>query len=336
MWHIDEDAAVRPKNVNAAASAFEGADAALVTFEMPVPTISAAIEVASRSGARVFLQPAPLLADPTQAASLPWDQVDVLVPNEAEARALLKVNDDPSADTLATLLSHSLGIPSVIVTLGAAGCVIHAGGAAHRYPAPEALAVDTTGASDAFTATFAVYLTAGVSEAEAIEGAQNAAAWAIGHPGGRKAMPSAGSLAPSTPMTGGMVAPPPCTICEAPSARLELVPPGGLPADWGRWSESRREGFLDRRGSDQWLLLYEGPAAGNGSGSFISADEAVKIARGFREPYTFEQVHTAGFYDDAGFCDRCEVPYCPQHWRVSSVGVGHCPRGHSKSLDPMY
>ena len=95
VWHIDEDAAVRPKNVNAAASAFEGADAALVTFEMPVPTISAAIEVASRSGARVFLQPAPLLADPTQAASLPWDQVDVLVPNEAEARALLQDNAEP-------------------------------------------------------------------------------------------------------------------------------------------------------------------------------------------------------------------------------------------------
>jgi hypothetical protein len=45
------------------------------------------------------------------------------------------------------------------------------------------------------------------------------------------------------------------------------------------------------------------------------------------------QVYTAGFYDDAGVCDRCDVPYCYQHWSVSSSGLGTCLRGDAKSLD---
>lgn len=137
-------------------------------------------------------------------------------------------------------------------------------------------------------------------------------------------------------VTSGMLATPPCAVCGAPSAKVELVAPGGLPAGWEQWSETRREGFMERGGPGQWLLLYEGPAAGNGSGDFISADRAAEIARGFREPYTYEGVHAAGFYDDAGFCGHCRVAYCPRHWRISAVGVGHCPRGHSKSLDPLY
>lgn len=118
MWHIDEDVAVTTGNIDAAASVFGGADAALITFEMPVPVVSAAIEAASSSGARVLLQPAPVLADPAQAASLPWDQVNVLVPNEAEARALLKGADDVSAAELAALLSRELGVQTVVVTRG--------------------------------------------------------------------------------------------------------------------------------------------------------------------------------------------------------------------------
>lgn len=190
MWHIDEDVAVAPENIRAAAQAFEDADAALITFEMPVSTISAAIDAASRAGLRVFVQPAPLMTDPAQAASLPWDQVDVLIPNEAEARALLKGADDLPADSLATLLSHELDVPTVVVTLGAAGCVAHSAGVVCRYPAPESLVVDTTGASDAFAAMFAAQMTVGASEVEAIRAAQAAAALAIRRSGSHESMPS--------------------------------------------------------------------------------------------------------------------------------------------------
>lgn len=188
VWHIDDDVAVRPETVRAAAFALEQADAVLVTFEVPVPTIRETIRAAGSSGARVFVAPAPLLANPADAAALPWDQVDVLVPNELEARALACGRDVP-ADQLASALSRDLAVPTVAVTLGAAGCVLHAAGESHHYPAHPVIAVDTTGAGDAFMATFAACLTAGASGPDAVDAAQSAAVWAVQHAGGHAAMP---------------------------------------------------------------------------------------------------------------------------------------------------
>jgi sugar/nucleoside kinase (ribokinase family) len=61
---------------------------------------------------------------------------------------------------------------------------------------PDLVAVDTTGASDAFTtAVYAANLLAGAPPAGAIHAAQSAAALAIGHPGGQESMPTlSGSL----------------------------------------------------------------------------------------------------------------------------------------------
>ena len=130
-----------------------------------------------------------------------------------------------------------------------------------------------------------------------------------------------------------MVAVPPCAVCGLPSARVELVAPGGWPAGWGQWSQDRRQAWRARRGPDQWYLLFEGVAAGNGSGGPVSAERAARIAGAFGEPFTWVRVRTAGFYDDAGFCGDCDAAYCYRHWHVSATGYGHCPRGHGKSLD---
>lgn len=194
VWHIDDDVAVTPHTVQAASSAFEQADAVLMTFEMPESAIRETIGAGRRHGARVFVQPAPVLPNPAAAASLPWEQVDVLVPNEIEARALLAARgaSEWPTDRLAGALAAALGVPSVVVTLGALGCIAHAEGSSRRYPAHQSVAVDTTGASDAFTAAFAAYLTAGASEAEAVDAAQAAAAWAIQRTGGHESMPSPG------------------------------------------------------------------------------------------------------------------------------------------------
>jgi ribokinase len=192
VWHIDDDVAVTAHEVGTAEAAIRSADAVLVTFELPVSAIRETIEVASRHGVRVFVQPAPPLADAAAAASLPWDQVDVLVPNETEARALLKGGkaDGLAPNDLAEAVAAELGIPVVVVTLGEAGCVTHAAGTSHRYPARRAAVVDATGAGDAFMATFCAHIVEGTPLAGAVDAAQSAAAWAIGHPGGREAMPS--------------------------------------------------------------------------------------------------------------------------------------------------
>ena len=193
VWHIDDDVAVMPETVSAATSAIEGADAVLVTFEVPVATIREAIGAAHRRGARVFVAPAPLLADPADAASLPWDQVDVVVPNENEARALLAGGRNLPAEELAGALSGDLRVPTIAVTLGAAGCALHAAGESRYYPARQAVPVDTTGAGDAFTATFAAHLTAGASGSDAVQAAQSAAAWAVQHAGSHTSMPTPAS-----------------------------------------------------------------------------------------------------------------------------------------------
>jgi ribokinase len=195
VWHIDDGMAVTPETVQAAAPAIERADAALTTFEMPAESVLESIRSAKRHGCQVFVQPAPALGDPEAAAALPWDQVDVLVPNETEARALLRSDRacDMPADDLAGALAAELGVSTVVVTLGASGCVAHAAGASRRYPAHTTVPVDTTGASDAFMATLAAYLTAGVPESGAIDAAQAAAALAIQRAGGHESMPASAS-----------------------------------------------------------------------------------------------------------------------------------------------
>jgi hypothetical protein len=133
-----------------------------------------------------------------------------------------------------------------------------------------------------------------------------------------------------------MVAVPPCGVCGLPSARVELVAPGGRPADWDQWNDDRKDAWQTRGDPDRWYLLFDGVAAGNGSGDPISAERAAQIAEAFRQPLTWAHVRTAGFYDDAGFCGDCEAAYCYRHWQVSATGYGHCPHGHGKSLDPHW
>jgi hypothetical protein len=140
-------------------------------------------------------------------------------------------------------------------------------------------------------------------------------------------------------MATGMVAALKCAECGSPSTRVELVAPGQMPAEWDHCSEERRQTFQRRRDRDpgKWYLLFEGVAAGNGwGGDAIEPDTAERIAEAFREPCTYAQVHTAGFYDDAGFCELCDAAYCYRHWNVSATGYGHCPRSHGKSLDPHW
>ena len=196
MWHIDDDVAVRPETVCAAESAFDGADATLLTFELPPSAIRETISVARRGGGLAFVQPAPVLAGSADALSLPWDQVDVLVPNETEARALLKDGERLAVEDLGQALADELGVPRVVVTLGPSGCLAHLNGATYPFPAQETKAVDTTGASDAFVATLAAQFTAGVAAADAIQAAQSAAARSIRRAGSHKSMPYANGSSP--------------------------------------------------------------------------------------------------------------------------------------------
>jgi len=137
-------------------------------------------------------------------------------------------------------------------------------------------------------------------------------------------------------MAKPIVVTPPCAACGTPSARIELVAPGQLPAEWEQWPSTMQGNILRRREPGQWYLLVKGITTDSGYGDPIDASRAGQIAQAFRPPLRFAQVHTAGFYDDAGFCQGCDSPYCYQHWHVSDTGYGYCPHGHGKNLDPHW
>jgi hypothetical protein len=140
----------------------------------------------------------------------------------------------------------------------------------------------------------------------------------------------------TVPVARGMVAALQCAVCGSGSGRVELVAPGQLPAAWARWGDDTRAVFNEYHDAAKWRLLFEGIEAGNGLGSDLSQTEAERIANAFEQPYNYESIHQVGFYDDAGYCGPCDLPYCYEHWGAPVAGYGHCPNGHGKSLDPHW
>jgi hypothetical protein len=134
-----------------------------------------------------------------------------------------------------------------------------------------------------------------------------------------------------------MVADLPCAVCGKQSAHVELVAPGELPARWTDWNSRRQESYHRYHDPGRWRFIYDGPAAGSGDGHDIDAAEAARIIAAFTPPVHAAHIHDdAGLYDSAGLCDRCDVPYCREHWHVTVSGTGTCPQGHTKSLDPHW
>ncbi|MER5768454.1 sugar kinase [Streptomyces sp. NPDC001985] len=121
-----------------------------------------------------------------------YDGVDVLLPNAGEARSLTGLSDPAAAVT-----ALSRRFPLAVVTLGAEGALVaDSGGLSARVLAPTALAVDTTGAGDAFTGAFLTARLRGAdAPAAAAEGCR-AGAESVrvigGRPDGPAAPPSGG------------------------------------------------------------------------------------------------------------------------------------------------
>ncbi|MFI6683452.1 carbohydrate kinase family protein [Streptomyces sp. NPDC050485] len=106
---------------------------------------------------------------------------DVLLPNADEASFLTGLPEP--ADAAAKL---SRQFPLVAVTLGAAGALVAAAGeVVAEAAAPQATALDSTGAGDAFTGAFLAARLTGASPREAAEAGCRAGALAVGVVGGR-------------------------------------------------------------------------------------------------------------------------------------------------------
>ena len=180
IGHLGANTRMKPEHVDRAEDAIAKADIVLTQFEVPVDTVARAMELGRKHGAMTMWNPAP-------AKNIPLDmlkKVDLITPNETEARILLGLEpDDPIAfDDLAERIA-GLGVKSAIITMGKQGAFVIADGIRQIVAAPVVDALDPTGAGDTFNAALAVGLGQGLSLPDAVEQANYAGAYSVRHLG---------------------------------------------------------------------------------------------------------------------------------------------------------
>ena len=156
----------------------------LAQLEVPVDTVTCAVQLAVAAGTRPVVTLAPAQPVPDQLLS----GLDPLLVNEHEAGVLLGSGDIDhvhAEHAAAQLLAR--GPRSVVITLGADGAVLADEHGTHRWPAPHVeQVVDTTGAGDTLAGVLAAALARpGTPLIDALQQALAAAAQAVQRPGAR-------------------------------------------------------------------------------------------------------------------------------------------------------
>jgi ribokinase len=116
--------------------------------------------------------------------------IDFLTPNESELASLtgLAVTSDAEVRAASSVLIGK-GVGNVIATLGANGALWTNGSQERHFPAPAVVAVDSTGAGDAFNAGLAAALALKWSVADAIELAVRCGAFCVTRTGALDGLP---------------------------------------------------------------------------------------------------------------------------------------------------
>ena len=137
-----------------------------------------AARAAKAAGLKVAYAAAPFDA---RAASAMLDIADLVAVNEVEAAQLAAEVGRPV---------EALGVPALLVTLGARGAVYRSGDQEITTPAFPVTPIDTTGAGDTFLGYFLAGLDLGAEPGDAMRRAAAAAALQVTRPGAGDAIPS--------------------------------------------------------------------------------------------------------------------------------------------------
>lgn len=175
---------VSPSDVEAAADAITSAHSLLLQLEIPLEANQRAAALARSAGVRVILNPAPARPLPPALLGL----VDVVVPNEHEARVLTGVEATVDPAGAARALRRQ-GIGAAIVTLGSRGAYLSSADDEALVPTFMVQPVDTTAAGDAFCAGVAVALAEGTSLHDAVRFGNGAGALACTRMGAEPSLP---------------------------------------------------------------------------------------------------------------------------------------------------
>ncbi|MCZ9882824.1 ribokinase [Arthrobacter sp. B2a2-09] len=167
--------------------ALSASDVVIVQTEIGSAGADAAAELASGNGARLVLNAAPVIPLTRET----YSACDPLVVNEHEARDIAGIDpfvQDPTI--LAEAVRRVSGARSVVVTLGAKGCIVFDANKQYLVPGESARVVDTTGAGDVFVGTLAARLALGDQLERAATSANAAGARAVTWQGAREVIPA--------------------------------------------------------------------------------------------------------------------------------------------------
>lgn len=151
--------AYTPEDMAHVKAFIDEADYLVLQLEVSEYATKEAIAYAKQKQIPVILNPAPA-ADFVKPV---LSGVDYLTPNETEASLLtgLPVDADKQNIRAAAKALHEMGVANVIITLGAGGVYAFNGTHEKFIPALSVVAIDTTGAGDAFNGGFAAALAEG-------------------------------------------------------------------------------------------------------------------------------------------------------------------------------
>ena len=174
-----------PESLASAADALAEAAIVLVQLEIPLETVAAIPDLATGT---IIVNPAPAAPMPAELLG----SIDIVTPNRIELATLAGGDESSDADEL-TRQARSLGVPTVVVTLGADGALIVTGDGTEHVRAPRVEPVDTTGAGDAFNAALADGLLRGTLS-EAVRWAVRVGAATTLRPGAQPSLPTAAEV----------------------------------------------------------------------------------------------------------------------------------------------
>lgn len=165
-----------PEDLKKSCFLFKEAAYTLISTEIPMETVEEACRLTRQYNGKTILKPA--ACGPLKPELL--KNIDILVPNLTELEEICPGSASPK-EKARELLKQGVG--TVIVTLGAEGCVLCTPQGEESFPAADFPAIDNTGAGDAFISALASYLLYGYDLKSAIWIAGYAAGFSIAREG---------------------------------------------------------------------------------------------------------------------------------------------------------
>ncbi|MBZ0264894.1 ribokinase [bacterium] len=177
---------LKGENLHEQVEAFRWADWLLIQNELPRSTVEIAMKLARENGCKIIFNPAPFKVKSTP---IP-ENIDVLIPNEVEANAILGVDDYLAIAPHERHISWSqLFAENIIVTLGKSGVEWFEGKKRTSYEGTKVKVRDSVGAGDAFCGILAAFLGEGFSMTEAISLANTGAGMSVEKNGAQDGLP---------------------------------------------------------------------------------------------------------------------------------------------------